>query len=175
MFEIHLLKFTEFPKDVTKVILVSLSIILQMSHISFLQRNGTLNEVSTIYTGHSSMEEFGYLDKLNGLDHLPYWLDSPCNKIRASEGSFFPPRKYTHSDVVHVYDKDLCRIYPLHFHGMTSKNGIEAGIYLPPEDIFDLPEKQPDNKCYCGENNETCPAKGLQNIAPCQFGKCQTF
>lgn len=135
-----------------------------------LRRNGTLNEVSTIYTGHTTMEEFGYMDKLNGLDHLPYWPDSPCNNIRASEGSFFPPRKYTQSDVVHVYDKDLCRILPLHFRGMTSKNGIEAGIYTPPEDIFDLPERQPDNKCYCGENDETCPAKGLQNVAPCQFG-----
>ncbi|PNF27495.1 hypothetical protein B7P43_G04284 [Cryptotermes secundus] len=135
-----------------------------------LGRNGTLNEVSTIYTGHTAMEEFGYMDKLNGLDHLPYWPDSPCNNIRASEGSFFPPRKYTHSDVVHVYDKDLCRIIPLHFRGMTTKNGIEAGIYTPPEDIFDLPERQPDNKCYCGENDKTCPAKGLQNIAPCQFG-----
>jgi hypothetical protein len=60
---------------------------------------------------------------------------------------------------------------PLHFRGMTSKNGIEAGIYTPPEDIFDLPERQPDNKCYCGENDKTCPAKGLQNVAPCQFGK----
>lgn len=142
-----------------------------MSHLLVFQRNGTLNEVSTIYTGHTTMEEFGYMDKLNGLDHLPYWPDSPCNNIRASEGSFFPPRKYTHSDVVHVYDKDLCRIIPLHFRGMTSRNGIEAGIYTPPEDIFDLPERQPDNKCYCGENDNTCPAKGLQNIAPCQFGK----
>lgn len=142
-----------------------------MSHLLVFQRNGTLNEVSTIYTGHTTMEEFGYMDKLNGLDHLPYWPDSPCNNIRASEGSFFPPRKYTHSDVVHMYDKDLCRIIPLHFRGMTSKNGIEAGIYTPPEDIFDLPERQPDNKCYCGENDKTCPAKGLQNVAPCQFGK----
>jgi hypothetical protein len=61
---------------------------------------------------------------------------------------------------------------PLHFRDMTSKNGIEACIYTPPEDIFDLPERQPDNKCYCGENDETYPAKGLQNVAPCQFGKC---
>lgn len=47
-----------------------------------LQRNGTLNEVSTIHTGHSGMENFGYMDRLNGLDHLPYWNDKPCTEIR---------------------------------------------------------------------------------------------
>ncbi|XP_069685569.1 scavenger receptor class B member 1 [Periplaneta americana] len=135
-----------------------------------LGRNGTLNEVSTIFTGHTSMEEFGLLNRLNGLDHLPYWKGSPCNDILASEGSFFPPRKYTHSDIVHVYDKDVCRILPLKFRGMTSKDGIEAGLYTTTEDVFDLPDSQPDNKCYCGENDEMCPAKGLQSIAPCQFG-----
>lgn len=135
-----------------------------------LGRNGTLKDLTTIYTGHTTMEEFGYMDKLNGLDHFPYWPDSPCNNIRASEGSFFPPRKYTHSDIVNIYDKDICRIIPLQFRGMTSKNGIEAGIYTPPDNVFELPEKQPDNKCFCGPENETCPAKGLQNIAPCQYG-----
>ena len=52
----------------------------------FLQRNGTLEEVSTIYTGHSDMKEFGLLNRLNGMDRLPYWPDAPCNSIRASEG-----------------------------------------------------------------------------------------
>lgn len=135
-----------------------------------LARNGTLDEVSTIYTGHTTMEEFGLLNRLNGMDRLPFWPDSPCNNIRASEGSFFPPRKYTHSNVVHVYDKDLCRIFPLHFREMVSKDGIPAGLYTPPDDVFDLPDTQPNNKCYCGENDETCPAKGLQNISPCQYG-----
>jgi hypothetical protein len=150
---------------------VSQNMLLQMSVLLFFQRNGTLKEFSSIYTGHTTMEEFGYMDKLNGMDRLPYWPDSPCNNIRASEGTFFPPRKYTHSDTVHVYDKDLCRIVPLRFRGMTNTNGIEAGIYTLADDVFELPEKQPDNKCYCGHNYETCPAKGLQNIAPCQFGK----
>ncbi|CAG2059514.1 unnamed protein product [Timema podura] len=50
-------------------------------------RNGTLNEVSTIFTGHTNMKEFGLLDRLNGLDHLPYWSEPPCNNIRASEGA----------------------------------------------------------------------------------------
>ncbi|PSN51780.1 hypothetical protein C0J52_05277 [Blattella germanica] len=93
--------------------------------------------------------EFGLLNRLNGMDKLPYWPDSPCNNIRASEGSFFPPRKYTKSDIVYVYDKDLCRIWPLQFRKMVSKDGIDAGYYTPRDDLFDLPEQQPENKCYC--------------------------
>ena len=33
------------------------------------------------------MKEFGLINRLNGLDHLPYWPNSPCNSIRASEGN----------------------------------------------------------------------------------------
>lgn len=32
------------------------------------------------------MKEFGLINRLNGLDHLPYWPNAPCNSIRASEG-----------------------------------------------------------------------------------------
>lgn len=51
------------------------------------QRNGTLSEISTIFTGHTDMKEFGMINRLNGLDHLPYW-PAPCNSIQASEGKF---------------------------------------------------------------------------------------
>lgn len=69
------------------------------------------------------MKEFGLLNRLNGLDHLPYWDSSPCSDVRASEGSFFPPRVYTGADIVHVYDKDLCRILPLQYRGPVVKDG----------------------------------------------------
>lgn len=134
----------------------------------FLGRNGTLNEISTIYTGHTGMHQFGVMDKLNGLDHLPYWDSAPCNSIAASEGSFFPPRAFTNSDVVHVYDKDLCRIWPLRYRHDTEKNGVNVGYYTPDDDIFQPGELHSDNKCYC-PGNIPCPPKGLQNISPCQF------
>lgn len=69
------------------------------------------------------MDKFGYIDRLNGMDTLPYWKDPPCNSITASEGSFFPPRAYTNSNIVYVYDKDLCRIMPLEYVKSTVKDG----------------------------------------------------
>uniref|UniRef100_A0A1B0GM02 Uncharacterized protein n=1 Tax=Phlebotomus papatasi TaxID=29031 RepID=A0A1B0GM02_PHLPP len=62
-------------------------------------RNGTLPEIQTIYTGHTGMDKFGYLNRINGLDHLPFWKDPPCRNITASEGSLFPPREITGSDI----------------------------------------------------------------------------
>lgn len=51
------------------------------------QRNGTLDEVSTIYTGHNGMENFGLLNRVNGMEELPFWKGS-CNSIKASEGKY---------------------------------------------------------------------------------------
>ncbi|XP_019869131.1 scavenger receptor class B member 1 isoform X2 [Aethina tumida] len=133
-----------------------------------INRNGTLNEVHTIHTGMKGMHEFGLLDRLNGDTKLPYWNDAPCNALQASEGSFFPPRYFTKKDLLHIYDKDLCRIMPLQYRGPMTKHGISVDMYTPPDTMFESVDKYPDNKCYC-PGNEFCPPKGLQNISPCQF------
>ncbi|XP_034827962.1 scavenger receptor class B member 1 [Maniola hyperantus] len=131
-----------------------------------LARNGTLEEVHTINTG-QRLDKFGYLDKLNGLDHLPYWRDSPCNNIKASEGSFFPPPATTKDKTVYVYDKDLCRIMPFTYRKDVYKDGILTGLYTPPRSMLEDADINPDNKCYC--QGEKCPPRGLQNISPCQY------
>ena len=135
-----------------------------------LGRNGTLNEVSTIFTGHTDMKEFGLINRLNGLDRLPYWADAPCNSIRASEGSFFPPREKTGADVIHLWDKDICRTLPLQYRGPTEKSGIKADFYTPLDGVFGRPnETAPENECFCSDDMSTCPSGGLQNISPCQY------
>lgn len=88
--------------------------------------------MSTIHTGlgDDGMSKFGYLDRLNGLDYLPFWKDKPCKNINASEGSFFPPRELTKSDTVYVYDKDLCRVIPLKYSHPVEKDGKYPNIIL---------------------------------------------
>ncbi|KAK0181183.1 hypothetical protein PV327_003488 [Microctonus hyperodae] len=135
-----------------------------------LGRNGTLDEVSTIFTGHTDMKKFGLINRLNGLDRLPYWSEEPCNSITASEGSFFPPREITGEDIVHVWDKDLCRVLPLKYRGPVEKAGLNTDLYTPTDDVFDPPSaKSPDNECFCPDDPKSCPPKGLQDISPCQY------
>lgn len=133
-----------------------------------LSRNGTLKDVQTIYTGHTSLDEFGYMTRLNGMDHIPYW-SPPCNSIRASEGSFFPPRRFTNNEVLYVWDKDLCRIWPLHLQHSSYKDGVAYDYFTPPKNAFSTPDINPDNKCFCPNDDEECGPEGLQNISPCQF------
>ncbi|XP_055387931.1 lysosome membrane protein 2 isoform X3 [Condylostylus longicornis] len=133
-----------------------------------LLRNGTLTEISTINTGFTGMEEFGYLNRLNGLDYIPHWKGTPCGSINGSEGSFFPPRDITKSDLVHIYDKDLCRVIPLKYQKDVNKDGISAALYELPENVYGDSKNNPDNQCFDEESYE--PVKGLQNISPCHFG-----
>lgn len=136
------------------------------------QRNGTLTEVSTINTGHNGMDKFGYLDQLNGMNQLPFWDTEPCTNITASEGSFFPPREFTKSDMRYVYDKDLCRIIPLEYIRTVYKDGIPADLYEMPENTFGDAATNPNNSCYDTEDYKA--VKGLQNISPCQYSECST-
>ncbi|XP_011875402.1 PREDICTED: scavenger receptor class B member 1 [Vollenhovia emeryi] len=141
-----------------------------MSRIGLLLgRNGTLSEISTIFTGHTNMKEFGLINRLNGLDHLPYWPNAPCNSITASEGSFFPPRDKTGEDIVYLWDKDICRTLPLQYRGPIEKAGIKANLYTPPNKLFGRLNEtgSTEDECFCPDGS--CPPQGLQNISPCQY------
>lgn len=129
-------------------------------------RNGTLTEIETIFTGDTGMDKFGLINNVNGLDKLPFWADEPCSNIQGSEGSFFPPRYFTKKDIVHLYDKDVCRILPLRYRGTETKDGVAVDLYTPSEELYQTVEKEPNNKCFC-PGNEFCPPHGLQSIGPC--------
>lgn len=133
-----------------------------------LARNGTLTEVSSIKTGYQGMDQFGYIDSLNGMNHLPHWNEEPCTSIAGSEGSFFPPRDITKSDVVHIYDKDLCRIIPLQYVERVEKDGLAADLFRLPNNSYGDAAHNPENKCY--DSGEYEAVRGLQNISPCQYG-----
>ncbi|XP_055688318.1 lysosome membrane protein 2 [Lutzomyia longipalpis] len=140
-----------------------------MSRMGLLiARNGTLPEISTIYTGHTGMEKFGYLNRINGLDHLPFWSDPPCRNITASEGSLFPPRDITKSDIVYVYDKDICRTLPLIYRGPVVKDGLDADLYTMPDDVYGDAKSNSNNSCF--DTEDYAATRGLQNISPCQYG-----
>ncbi|XP_075161987.1 scavenger receptor class B member debris buster isoform X1 [Haematobia irritans] len=133
-----------------------------------IARNGTLSEVSSIKTGYQGMHDFGYLDRLNGMDHFPQWDEQPCTGITGSEGSFFPPRSITKSDMVYVYDKDLCRVIPLKYEKGVEKDGIDADLFKLTENSYGDATNNPENKCY--DTKDYKAIKGLQNISPCQYG-----
>lgn len=79
--------------------------------------------MQNVYTGVTGMQDFGVIASLDGKKSLPYWNEPPCNEINASEGSFFPPRYYTQKDTVYLYDKDICRTFPMQYRESGRKHG----------------------------------------------------
>ncbi|GBP81656.1 Protein peste [Eumeta japonica] len=62
-----------------------------------------------------SLQYLGYINTLGSFSFLPQWTRPPCTDIRTSEGFLFPPRDYTKSDTVRLYDEHVCRVIPLEY------------------------------------------------------------
>lgn len=76
------------------------------------QKNGTSPDVVTMFTGADDMAHYGIFERYNMKPSLGHWTTAACNSIAGSDGSIFPPH-ITREDMLHVYDKDLCRLLPL--------------------------------------------------------------
>ncbi|KAI8433458.1 hypothetical protein MSG28_015493 [Choristoneura fumiferana] len=88
----------------------------------------------------------------------------------ASEGSFFPPRSVTKSDLVYVYDKDICRTMPLQYREDVYKDGIQTGLYTAPSSTFECADVNKDNKCFCGGEKVAPIASQLLTYSMIFFG-----
>lgn len=55
----------------------------------------------------------------------------------------------------------------MQYRGPTSKHGIRADLYTPPEDVFN--SSSSDHQCF-HSGSDKCVPQGLQYIGPCQSG-----
>ncbi|KAF9819198.1 hypothetical protein SFRURICE_019519 [Spodoptera frugiperda] len=111
----------------------------------FYGKNGTSNDVVTMFSGANDMTTYGIISHYNMRDRLQHWTSDACNSIAGSDGSIFPPH-ITMNDTLAVYDKDLCRLLPLKFLEEVTIDGIQGYRYTPPEDVFANDEH---NRCFC--------------------------
>lgn len=51
------------------------------------------------------------------------------------------------------------------------KNGVPAFWYKLPDDVFETPDKNPAQACYCNPKERKCLPKGLSDITPCYYSK----
>lgn len=132
-------------------------------------KNGTSPDRVTIFTGVEDVTKFGIIDKYNGKSHLPHWLSEECNTLNGTDGSIFPPH-IDEQRILYIYDKDLCRLMPLHFEKeVETKGGVKGFRFSPPTNVFADVERNPDNMCFCPAGQPSCAPNGLFNVSLCQY------
>ncbi|XP_059484365.1 scavenger receptor class B member 1 isoform X1 [Neocloeon triangulifer] len=134
----------------------------------FYGKNGTSNDILTVFTGKGDITRYGLIDRFNGKTHLPHYKTESCNRLNGSDGSLFPPN-ITPNTTLYVWDKDMCRLLPLHFQKEVVTNGDVLGYrFSPPENVFYDPEHNPENDCFCPQG-PPCAPNGLFNVSACQY------
>lgn len=137
-----------------------------------LQNIGTSKDVITINSGLKDINQLGLVRKLNDQDKLHHWSTDDCNTITGSDGSIFPPKTIRARKPVSIYQKDMCRRLPMVFQKETRllNDKIPAYRYVLPFNVFDRPEIDPANQCYCNLDSGECSPQGVFNSTPCAMG-----
>lgn len=133
-------------------------------------KNSTSADRVTIFTGVNDITQFGIIERYNGRTHLPHWRTEECNRLNGSDGSIFPPH-ITKNTTLYVYEKDLCRMLPLHFDKeVDTHRGVPGYRFTPNLDVFASVDRNPENMCFCPAG-PPCAPNGLFNVSLCQYGK----
>ncbi|XP_072758541.1 scavenger receptor class B member 1 [Anoplolepis gracilipes] len=131
-------------------------------------RKGVSKDRFTIKT---NLDEFGVIERVNGIDNRKIWDDEKCDRIMGSDGSMFPPHIIQDtSKILYVYSHEMCRNLPFHFVGQATTYNIPSLRYKFTPDAYNFTD--PQNKCFCPKVNgiRVCPPSGLFNVSACNFG-----
>lgn len=133
-----------------------------------LQRNGVSVESFTINSGVDDIRKLNVIDNFNGEPHMDLWSTNECNRVDGTDGAQFPPHLMDQKQPLDVFIKAFCRKFPMHFDSEVSLfNGVPAWRYKAPKNVFDSPDKNPANQCYCHINSDKCAPSGVFDATPC--------
>lgn len=99
---------------------------------------------------------------------LNFWSTAECNHVDGTDGSQFPPHLMESRQPLEVFIKAFCRKFPMAFEKEVNLfNGVPALRYKAPRNVFDSPDKNPENQCYCDISSGSCPPSGVFNATLC--------
>lgn len=135
----------------------------------FYGQNGTAAKPLTQNAGSvDDMSHWMDVQRVDGKSHLDYWASDKCNKVHGSDGGGFPPG-INRRETLYLFNGGLCRALPLSYQKDVEAYGIKGYRFAPPSNVFDVPAKNPDNKCYC-VGGPPCIGGGVFNVTACKFG-----
>ncbi|XP_034828145.1 scavenger receptor class B member 1-like [Maniola hyperantus] len=134
-------------------------------------KNGTSSDVFTINTGEHDINRMNIIEEFNGHKALPYWGSPECNSIEASDGSIFPPTFLDRNQTLKVFFPNLCRSIPFNYvKDVEMGDGVNLLRYAMPRNVFDDPDHNPANQCYCQVDTGSCPPRGVIDVTQCAMG-----
>ncbi|KAK6621164.1 hypothetical protein RUM43_011470 [Polyplax serrata] len=147
-------KETNFLEDITP----------SVSKFSLLNnKNGTSEpnkfQVSRGITDYSKV---GEVMTVNGKKKLSFWRGRPCNSIRGTDGTVFPPDIKPENDIW-SFNMDLCRSLPAKYVGKTEFKSISTLRYNVT--LGDM-ANDPALKCFCTDDTK-CLKRGVADLLKC--------
>ncbi|CAB0029574.1 unnamed protein product [Trichogramma brassicae] len=143
-------------------------------NMNIKNRKDMINEVGRylsieMINGSPGLSNWGYV-KTEG-NETESDRNTKCNRLQgATEGTVFPANMDPKA-VFRVFRKAFCRPVPITFQKKVVAAGLPAYQYTIVDNFADPPEENPDNECYC-RNNE-CLKKGLMDLTPCYYTNSQ--
>lgn len=157
--------------EVTKAML-SLAGMLKFDRFGFLvTKNGTTADHLTINTGVDDITKMNIIERIDGKEHLSFWGNPECNSIESSDGTIFPPSILNKKEPIYIYFSNLCRRVPFIYDSeIETDDGVTLLRYKMPLNVFDDPDHNPFNQCFCDIATGHCPPRGIANVSACVMG-----
>eukprot|EP00095_Tigriopus_kingsejongensis_P003740 maker-scaffold1209_size55568-snap-gene-0.8 protein:Tk03740 transcript:maker-scaffold1209_size55568-snap-gene-0.8-mRNA-1 annotation:"scavenger receptor class b member 1-like" len=141
----------------------------------FRDRNVTMREPVRFFSGVGDLHMKGVVKEYNGKDHLGWWKPgSVCDQAKGQDSSTLPPG-ITKNDKLDIFISLMCRGIVLEYEQDVNHAGIRTLRFIPPKNALGAhddpnPEfKNPDNECYClEEEGFRCFKSGVLNMEPCK-------
>lgn len=129
-------------------------------------KNDTDDGEYTIFTGANGMDNYGEMDKFNGLNQTSAY-HGYCNMINGTVGDMWPPLALENKDNITLFVSDFCRSIVMDFLGDVETRGVKLRRYFASPRMFNYSSKE--SRCFCDSDN-TCLPSGALNVSACVQG-----
>lgn len=135
-------------------------------------KNGTKNGPFEMYTGLRDQSKYGYLLSYKSEPKQFKFPDEKCDIIYGTDGAQFPPFR-SKRDKLPIFTPDLCRTLWLTYSEETEFKGIPVWKMKLDSRMFQSPQVNPSNKCYCmhwKRRPDRCSVGGTIDLGGCLNG-----
>ncbi|XP_049943966.1 sensory neuron membrane protein 1-like isoform X3 [Schistocerca serialis cubense] len=128
-----------------------------------LLKNGTVDAGRLrVKRGIQNIDDLGRVVAFNGEPKMSSWRGDPCNDLRGTDSTIFPPFRDPKEPIV-AFGADLCLSLGANWERKAEYMGVPGNRYTA-----ELPDMKgnPEHHCYC-PTEQTCLEKGTLDLSPC--------